>query len=201
MTPRRIARVTGVAVLTLLLAGGCLSRSVPPRSYVLTAAAPAPLPPTAERGPTVGVGPVLIPAYLDRSSIVARVAGDELRLSESHHWAEPLKDGISRVVAENLSAMIPTDAVVIFPWRTPWAVQYRVILEILRFDGARGGPVVLNARWRLLDGAGKEELALRAVTLSEPAGDASYAALVAAHGRLLARVSRDIAAEIKGRPR
>ena len=56
--------------------------------------------------------------------------------------------------------------------------------------------MVLNARWRLLDGDGKE-VTLKAVALSEPVTDASYAALVAAHGRLLAAMSRDIAAEIR----
>jgi hypothetical protein len=141
-----------------------------------------------------------IPAYLDRPAIAVRTSGDELRLSEAHHWAEPLKDGVSRVVAENLSAMIPTEAVAIFPWRTPWVVQYRITMEVLRFDGPLAGPVVLNARWRLLDGGGKE-LALRAVALEEPVPEASYAAMVSAQSRLLARVSRDMAAAIKERLR
>jgi uncharacterized protein len=101
-------------------------------------------------------------------------------------------------VAENLASMIPTDAIVVYPWKTPWAIQYRVTMEIVRFDGPLGGALILNARWRLLDGAGKE-LMLRAVNLSEPARDATYGALVSAQSRLLARVSQDIAAEIKSR--
>jgi uncharacterized lipoprotein YmbA len=143
---------------------------------------------------------VAIPAYLDRPAIVVRASGDELRLSEAHHWAESLKDGVSRVVAENLSAMVPTEAVVVFPWRTPWTVQYRITMEILRFDGSLGGPVVLNARWRLLDGAG-QELVLKAVALEEPVPDATYGAMVSAQSRLLATVSRDMAAEIRARAR
>jgi hypothetical protein len=137
-----------------------------------------------------------VPVYLDRPSIVVRAGGDEVRFSGEHHWAEPLKDGIARVVAENLAAMVPTDAVVVFPWRAPWTVAYRVTMEILRFDGPLGGPVVLNARWRLLDAEGRE-LTLKAVALSEPAADRSYAALVAAQSRVLAAVSRDIAGAIR----
>ena len=139
-----------------------------------------------------------MPVYLDRPSIVVRAGSDEVRLSSNHHWAEPLKDGVARIVAENLATMVPTDAVAVFPWRAPWTVKYRVTMEILRFDGPLGGPVVLNARWRLLDGEGKE-VALKAVMLSEPAADASYAALVASQSRLLATVSRDIASEIRSR--
>jgi uncharacterized lipoprotein YmbA len=197
MMPRSSLRAV-VALLTLLAAAGCFSRPVP-RNYVLApASAPAPAPPAAGRGPTVGVGPVVIPAYLDRPAIVIRAAGDEVRLSEEHRWAESLKEGVARVVAENLSVMIPTEAVVVFPWRTPWTLQYRVTLEILRFDGPLGGATVLNARWRLLDGTGKE-LVLKAVNFSEATGGATHAAMVSALSRLLARISRDIAAEIRAR--
>ncbi|MGH7335090.1 MAG: PqiC family protein [Candidatus Rokuibacteriota bacterium] len=188
---------TVVALLALLGVAGCFSRSVPPRSYVL-AAGSTPTSAAAGRGPAVGVGPMVIPAYLDRPAIVLRAAGDEVRLSEEHRWAESLKDGVARVVAENLSVMIPTDAIVIYPWKSLWTIQYRVTLEILRFDGPLGGAAVLNARWRLLDGTGKE-LVLRAVNLSEAAGGPTHAALVSAQSRLLERVSRDIAAEIRSR--
>jgi hypothetical protein len=185
--------------LLVLGAGGCLSVSPPPRTFLLSPAVPpASSPPLA--GVVVGVGPVGIPTYLDRSSIVVRTGEGEVELSGEHRWAEPLRDGIGRTLGENLSAMIPTDAVAVFPWRTPWTVDYRVPVDILRFDGAPGGSVVLHARWRLLDAAGKE-LLLRAAVLQESIADSTYAALVAAESRLLASLSRDIAAEIRSRLR
>jgi uncharacterized lipoprotein YmbA len=149
----------------------------------------------------VGVGPISIPAYLDRSAIVVRTGeGGEVALSGEHRWAELLREGIPRTLAVNLSTMIPTDAVPIFPWRAPWTVQYRVIVDILRFDGALGKSVVLDARWRLLDGGGKE-VALRTVHLEEACADTTHGGLVSAHNRLLASLSRDIAAEIRSRAR
>jgi uncharacterized lipoprotein YmbA len=178
---------------------GCVSVFPPPTSYLLSAAAPAP--PAAIAPVVVGVGPISIPAYLDRSSIVVRTGdGGEVGLSGEHRWAESLRDGIPRILAGNLSAMIPTDAVPVFPWRAPWTVQYRVSVDILRFDGALGRSVVLDARWRLLDAAGRE-LLLRAAVLQESIADSTYAALVAAESRLLASLSRDIAAEIRRRLR
>lgn len=178
---------------------GCVSVSSPPRSYLLSVAAPAP--PAAIAPVGVGVGPISIPAYLDRSSIVVRTGDDgEVGLSADHRWAELLREGIPRTLAGNLSAMIPTDAVPIFPWRAPWTVQYRVTVDILRFDGALGRSVVLDARWRLLDGAGKE-LALRAAHLEEACAEGTYGGLVSAHNRLLVSLSRDIATEIRRRVR
>ena len=199
---RNLRRGRGVLVGALVgaLVAGCTFRSAPPKTYVLSSASPSasPAPAAAGRGPVLGVGPMAIPVYLDRPSIVVRAGSDEVRLSSDHHWAEPLKDGVARIVAENLATMVPTEAVAVFPWRAPWTVKYRVTMEILRFDGPLGGPVVLNARWRLLDADGKE-IALKAVMLSEPAADASYAALVASQSRLLATVSREIASEIRSR--
>jgi uncharacterized lipoprotein YmbA len=146
------------------------------------------------------VGPVSIPAYLDRSSIVVRTGEGEVELSDECRWAEPLRDGIGRTLAENLSAMIPTDAVVVFPWHTPWTVQYRVTVDILRLDGALDGPAVLHARWRLLGTDGKV-LAVRMVQLEERVTEPTFAALVAAQSRLLASVSQDIAAQIRNQSR
>jgi len=183
-----------LTMVVALAVGGCLSVSPLPRSYVLSATAPASS--ASHASVAVGVGPVRIPAYLDHSSILVRTGDGEVELSGEHRWAEPLRDGISRTLAENLSAMIPTDAVAVFPWRTPWTVDYRVTVDILRFDGAPGKFVVLDARWRLLDGAGKE-LLLRAAVRQESVADSTYAALVAAESRLLASLSRDIAAEIR----
>ncbi len=193
-----LLRFACTAMLTLVVigAGGCLSVSPPPRSYLLSPL----VPPPASRplaGVVVGVGPVSIPAYLDRSPIVVRTAG-EVKLSGDHQWAELLRDGVPRTIAEDLSAMIPTDAVAVFPWPTPWTVQYRVTVDILRFDGALGGPAVLHARWRLLDSTGNE-LVLRVVQLQDTATEDTYTALVAAQSRLLASLSQDIAAAIRAR--
>ncbi len=196
MNPLRFARAA-VMSLVVLGAGGCLTLSPPPRAYLLSAIPPSAVPSAVGRA-VIGVGPVTVPAYLDHAPIVVRTGEGEVRLSEKDRWAESLRDGVTRTLAENLSAMVPTDAVAVFPWRTPWTVQYRVTVDILRFEGVLGGPTVLHAQWRLLDGAGKE-LVLGAAHLEETAGEPTYAALVAAQSRLLASLSRDIAAEIRTR--
>ena len=190
------ALVPVIALLVVLM--GCSLRAAPPRTYVLSAAS-EPERTGPPRGPAVGVGPVTLAAYLDSQSVVVREGGGEIRVSPAHQWAEPLRDGMARVIAENLAALIPTDAVALFPWRSPTSVTYRVTAEVFRFDGPLGGPVMLSVQWRLLDGNGKE-LVRRAVTLDEPVADPTYAAFVAAQNRLLAAVSQDIAASIRTRP-
>jgi hypothetical protein len=188
-------RLFAVTAIVASLAG---CASAPPASYLLSAP-PAAAAPGARHGPVVAVGPVALPAYLDRSGIVVRRPGDEIVISTDHRWGEPLGDGVARVLAENLAVMVPTDAVVVFPWKTSWTPQFRVTVDIVHFDGPLSGPAVLAARWRLLDERGKV-LALHAVRLQEPVIAPTHAALVAAHGRLLTALSHDIAAEIRRHP-
>jgi uncharacterized lipoprotein YmbA len=54
----------------------------------------------------VGVGPVTVPAAVDRPQIVLRVDANRVALQEQSRWAEPLKESIPRVVASNLAVLL-----------------------------------------------------------------------------------------------
>jgi uncharacterized lipoprotein YmbA len=147
------------------------------------------------RDRTLGVGPVAVPPYLDRPQIVTRTSRAKLALADLDQWAAPLADTIARVLAEDLSLLIPTDRVVLHPWPRTIDPDYQVTVEVLQFDRGPGGEVVLAARWSLLDRDGKE-LVLRTSRLSQAAGGADYEATVTAMGRTLEALARDMAATL-----
>jgi uncharacterized protein len=155
---------------------------------------------TAAEG--IGVGPVIMPGYLDRIQVVTRSGTDQVEFSAFRRWAEPLDDGIARVLAEEIGARVPTERIVTFPWRgvVARAIQYRVVVAVLRFDGRLGGDVTLDTRWRILgrDGA---ELAFRRSTVSEAAAGPGYEQMVGAMTRTLGALGQQIAAEIRAMPR
>ena len=150
----------------------------------------------------IGVGPVLLPGYLDRNQIVVRTGADRVELSMFHRWAEPLADGIVRTLAEEIGARVPTERIVIFPWRGVVArvIQYQVVVAVLRFDGRPGGDVTLDTRWRIL-GRDGDELAFRRSTVIETAAGSGYEPMVAAMSRALVTLGQEIAAEIRTLPR
>ena len=80
-----------------------------PSSSVATPDVAAP-PPAHESGPIVAVGPIVIPAYLRRSTIVTREAEQRVETSERHQWAEALDAGFARVLAENLAVPAAQEA-------------------------------------------------------------------------------------------
>jgi uncharacterized protein len=150
----------------------------------------------------VGVGPVTVPGYLDRNQIVVRTGTDQVQISTFHRWAEPLEDGVARVLAEEIAVRVPTERVVLFPWRGVAArtIQYQVVVAVLRFDGRQDGNVTLDARWRILARDG-QELALRRSTVVQDVESAGYEPLVAALGRALGILGQEIATEIRALPR
>ena len=187
-------RVLSALVTVLALCGGCLGRSDPPRFYVLTAlegSAAA----DSSPGPALGVGPVTLPRYLERTGIVTR-RGLELDVADYDRWAEPLTDGVSRVIAANLSTLLGTKRVVVFPWPNGTPIQYQVVIDVVHLDGRLGGEVVLETRWRVL-GPEKTERVHRASIVAEPIGQPGYPGLVAAMARTLARFSRGISDTVK----
>jgi uncharacterized protein len=150
------------------------------------------------RAAGVGVGPFIMPGYLDRTQIVTRPGTDHVEISMFNRWAEPLEDGISRILAEEISARVPTERVVMFPWRGVVArvIQYQVVVAVVRFDGRPGGDVTLDTRWRILDREG-DELVFRRSTVVEPAAGRGYEPVVAAMTRAVMTLGQEIAAEIR----
>ncbi len=203
MRPHRHVFAALVLSLFLIWMAGCVGSSAPAKLYLLTPAPKAAAdPPGAEEtgSPVLGVGPVRLPGLLDQPQIVTRRSADEIDRAEFDRWAEPLADTMPRVLAENLAALWRSERVVIFPWDPAQPVQYQVIVDVMRFDGARGGDVVLDARWRILATDGKE-LAVNRSVLTQPTGRTGYQAVVTAMSRALAALSREIAATLGTLPR
>lgn len=178
---------------------GCsLGRQQPPtRLYVLTA-----LPSTdrALQGVTpssgIGVGPVALPQYTNRLQIVTGNTGQELRRAPFENWAEPLEDNFTRVLAENLSLLLATDQVAVFPWKGPMQIEYQVVVEVTKFLGEPGGQASLEALWSIVGKSGKDVLMSKKSSFSEPVATQNYDALAAAMSRTVAALSRDIAAAV-----
>ena len=155
---------------------------------------------STEPGIALEVGPVTSPGYLDRPQIVTRKGRDEIELAEFDLWSEPLKNSVSRTLGENLATLLRTDRVAIFPSRGSRVVQYQVVIDVARFEASIGGDLVLDARWRIQEGNGKE-LVMGRSTLNEATGAPGYVALVAAMSRALGRLSLDVATALRERLR
>ncbi len=193
--------VSVFAIAALLALAGCAGNA-PSRFYFLSPLPEAGGPSgasTPDRDVAVGIGPVRLPEYLQRAQIVTRTGPNEFQLSEFNQWAGPLEAEFSRVLAENLSVLLPTYRVAVFPWARPYPAQYRVQVTVVRFEADASGEVGLVARWGILGKDGKDVLHTQS-SLRETGGRQDYQATVAAMSRALAGLSREIATALKTIP-
>jgi uncharacterized protein len=189
---RYIISTIGLSICLLLLVG-CAS-NVSSRYYVLNSLAAEGKVQSEESCPAIGIGPIKLPEYLNRTQIVTRTSPNELTLAYFDLWAEPLTESVPRLLGENVSQLVCTKEIVFFPWRPSHIPDVRVEVDVLKMDGPLGGSVSFEAWWSVSHG--KEKISRKA-TYTEAIGDQSYNALVQAESRVLANLSRDIAGSIK----
>lgn len=181
--------------LSLGAINGCGSTK-PSRFYALTSV-PEALTSRPADGPAIGVGPVRVAEYLDRSHIVRDKGSNELELDDFNRWIEPLDGNITRVLGLNLSAMVPTGELHRFPWRQATAIDFQVVVNIIRFHANTDNEILLTASWSLLDGRGQTVVPSNLTVLAVQAADAEYTSLAIAMSEALARLSREIAEAIQ----
>jgi uncharacterized lipoprotein YmbA len=155
-----------------------------------------PVPAASDLSYRVAVGPVTVPAVVDRPQIVLRVGANRVALQEQSRWAEPLKESIPRVTAINLAVLLGDAQVATESQGAANTAEYRVVLDIQRFDSVLGEAATLEVLWTVIVVHGGAATAGRFL-LREPAGGPDYDAIVAAHDRALGALSRELAAAIR----
>jgi len=190
----RAARITRLIAFAILAAtAASCTTTATSRFYTLESTATAD---GASSAPgSVMIGPVTIPAAVDRPEFVIQVAPNRVEVEEFNRWVAPLSDSIARVVAGNLVVILGTPDVAVAPLAN-FNPAYLVTIDVQRFDSIRGQAAVLEAVWTVRKTAGTEARSSRTVARETVQGD-SFEALAAAHSRALAKLSGDIATAIR----
>lgn len=187
----------GLVLFAIIALAGC--GSSPKESYYTLSSTTTMNGSTPEDGKfaySVAIGPITLPEVVDRPEIVLRVGPNEVTYAELHRWADPLRNEIPRVIADNLAGYLNIRQVAAYPQSAGDNAEYRVLVDIQRFDSKLGGSVMIDALWsikRQSDGATRTGRS----TAKESSSSGTYEAVVAGHSRALATVSREIAEAIR----
>lgn len=184
-----------MGALLVILCMGCASGGAPPVYYGLQAE-PTTNAPTVDRPLTIGVGPVQLPDYLDRSAIVTRLSPNRLQINQGHRWAGSLQSEILRVLAANLRAATAARQVAVFPWRTDFEPDLRFRISIEVFEGQPAQQVHLKATWTMTGGPSGVTDVLQNSDVFETIHGRGIEAITQAMGRALAVMSREMAAAV-----
>jgi uncharacterized protein len=178
---------------SLAAIAGCASANS--RFYTLASTASADGVPAASYA--ILVGPVSVPAAVDRPEFVVQVSPNRVEIDEFNRWAAPLNDGIAGAIAGDLAALLGTSDVAVAPLAN-FNPNYRVTLDVQRFDSVQSSSVLIDAVWAVHPTAsGTTTRSGRTIARETVPADGGFDGLAAAHSRALARVSADIAAVIR----
>lgn len=181
--------------ITLLALAACAAPATT-RYYTLAGAAP-PAPAARESAIySVAIGPATVPEALDRMQLVLRVAPDRYEIADAEYWSTPLKREIPPVIAGEVGMRLPEARVAAYVQHGGQDADYRVLIDVLRFDAAPGATVTLEAAWTVRNRAGLR-LAAAQSTFVEAVDAPGFAPLVSAHRKALAALGHEIAAAVK----
>src|SRR5271170_7666944 len=119
-----------IAILLLAIQGCTIlpPRQDPSRFYILTPASDSASAASASQV-SIGLGPIRFPGYLKRPEMVTRIDADQLQLSAENRWAEPLDSNFQRVLAQDLSQLLGTKRIALFPWYGNPQIDYQVEVQ------------------------------------------------------------------------
>lgn len=180
----------------LLLIAGCAASGPGEKFYTLSSAPPveAGTPATI----TVFIAAVSVPEAVDRTPMVIRTGPNQVEIEDFHRWAEPLKTAIPRALAADLGRELATARVVTGRHALGQGADFRVTVDVQRFESSLTDGATLEAAWVV---TGKSGAPVSGRTLAkEAAGSGDHAGIAAAHSRALERLAKEIAAAIARPP-
>jgi uncharacterized lipoprotein YmbA len=149
----------------------------------------------------LGLGQVKLPGYLTGISMVVRRGTNEIAYLPRALWGERLDAGIQRVLAANLTTLLPADPVRLSAWSKD-QVTVGLYVTIEQFEMETNGGAVLVAAWRIVSSDGEQLLKTgrcRLVntgpnpSLNQPVAVAGLSALLGDFSRRLAQSVREAA--------
>ena len=188
-----------LCAITALVLAGCASS--PPVQYFSLSPTVTEGGPDAEDRVVLGLGPLRLPEYLNRSQVVVRGVGAELEIREFSRWAEPLSDAVLRVVSSDVDNALSDVVVLVFPWEAilRQRVDFRLGGDVIRFESDLSGRVVLEVQWGVSDIDFQPVVPVRRSRYEVMAGSGDDAAQIAsAMNEALGMFSREIVTELEG---
>jgi uncharacterized lipoprotein YmbA len=181
--------LTCLALAGIATLAGC--RSPRERLYTLSAAEP----PATVTAPTlhVALGPVTIPAAVDRPELVVRYNAVRVVALEQERWAESLREAVPRVLADSITGTLHDVQVTTVTTAAPQP-DLRVSVDVTRFEAIAGREVIIEAHWRLRSADTKtatEGTSVARVPIR--GGSQDYDAIVAAEAAALSEIGVELA--------
>lgn len=175
------------------LASACTSPPPPePARYLLRAPETERL--ERARPARVGLGRLEVAPYLDQPGVVVETEAHTVRAARHHLWAEPLEEGLRRLLRAEVSRALEVDVEGDPDRRSLW--DCAVDVRIDQLHGTLDGKARLVARWRLDHRSEDEPAQVFRLVRTAPLASGGYPGLVAAEIDLVRQLAGAIARSV-----
>jgi uncharacterized lipoprotein YmbA len=140
----------------------------------------------------VAVSGIKIPGYLTRPHIVTQDEGHQMHFAQFDRWAEPLNEGMTRVIKENLSLILPSAQIISYPLDFPADAAFRVEMEVTRFELDLNGQLFLAVQWAVIDVGYPKNTLIQRSEFRLPVEHGKYSSAVNALSAACASLSGEI---------
>ena len=200
--------VVGLISIVVLLIG-CSS---PKPTFYSFNATPIPQASSASKSTRIMVGPVTLPAMVDRPQLVLQNANNTVQVYEYHRWANTLKGDVGDVIASNVAQALAISNVWNFAQSTQTNFDYQIFVDVQNIDTKLSGRVEVDVLWTIKpapttkssskvsalsssSGAFAKPIMGRSLVQEQVTGS-GFEAVVAAQSRAFSKVGQEIARSI-----
>ena len=176
------------ALITIIMVSGCATTPVSGPNYYLLSSAQLSSAALDLKPFKLALGPVDVPAHLDREGIVTHDGLNQINYSDNHRWAEPLNENLIKTLHANLAQLLPKQQLIDFPYRQSNRPDYQLSVDIEKFGYVNTGRVELKARSVLLNSKGRQ-VNSESIDLERKLIDKDHAAIVRLMSELLGEMA------------
>jgi uncharacterized protein len=162
----------------------------PAQFYVLDATAT----PTASKASNLrlGIGPILIPGYIDRPQIVTKSESAKLNYAEYERWAETMDEMFTRILTQNITLATGSNNVISHPWSASANLNNELTAKIIKFESNANGDTLLIVQWQLLNNTNDTHIFSTHSEFHASAKSTGYSDIVSALNNTISQFSNEI---------
>ena len=142
---------------------------------------------------SIAITALKLPELVDRPQLVLRKGETQVAIDDNHLWGQTLKSEILDSLASLLAQHSGARQVLLPSQFGREDAQYKIAVDILRFESIPGSETILEAQWKIHTKTDAKPTTGRALLREPASGAAPYDALVSAHRRALQRLAQEIA--------
>jgi len=192
-------KVLAAAIAILVVLSACAGKSAPELQLYLLRSDTTNEFNESDPISNIGIGSLRVAAYIDQPGLVLANADGTVTTAQHHQWAEPLRDSLRTLLANDIAHAIGQPVRARSYSETNWKQFTSRLIEVNveQLHGTADGSARLVVTWAIVDPGKREVISEHEFNATQPLAGDGYTELVKAEKKLMLQLAQQIAAALK----